>query len=123
MKEYAVYIAIEEQVENLKPGMTAEVEIQINRLEDVLAIPVQAVVQKGEQNYCYVADASKVEERPVALGDSNDVLVEIKDGVNQGDRVILNPRAVIPEAREPAFQTEPKKNGNGSSPLRKQEPK
>src|SRR5262245_30176892 len=54
VKEYGVYVSIEEALENLKPGMTAEVEILIDRLEDVLAVPVQAVVQKDEKSFCYI---------------------------------------------------------------------
>ncbi len=107
IKEYAVWIDIDEQVENLKPGMTAEVKILVNRLDDVLTIPAQAVTQRGEQNYCYVAGGSGIERRPIVLGASNDVVIEIKDGVNQGDKVILNPRSVVPEAREEELSSPP----------------
>jgi HlyD family secretion protein len=112
VKEYGVYISIDEALENLKPGMTAEAEILIDRLEDVIAIPVQAVVQKGEKNFCYVARGAQVEERPIVLGDTNDMLIEIKDGLVTGDRVVLNPRSALPEARDQSGN-EHKKNGMG----------
>jgi RND family efflux transporter MFP subunit len=114
VKEYGVLCSIDEAVENLKPGMTAEVEIEINRLDDVLAVPVQAVVQKGEQSYCYTVGDDGFVPRPIELGDTNDVLIEIKEGLNAGDRVVLNPRLVVPEAREQGSQLELRKNGNGN---------
>jgi len=114
VKEYGVLCSIDEAVENLKPGMTAEVEIEINRFDDVLAVPVQAVVQKGEQSFCYVVGNAGFVARPVALGDTNDVLIEIKEGLNAGERVVLNPRLVVPEAREQASQLDLRKNGNGN---------
>lgn len=107
IKEYGVWIDIDEQVENLKPGMTAEVEIMVDRLESVLAVPVQAVTQRGEKYYCYVVGASGIERRPIVLGASNDVVIEVKDGVNEGDQVILNPRSAVPAAREEELTTPP----------------
>jgi RND family efflux transporter MFP subunit len=112
VKEYGVYVSIDETLDNLKPGMTAEVEILIDRLDDVLTVPVQAVVQKGEESFCYVMSGGQVEQRPIVLGDTNDVLIEIKDGLVAGDLVVLNPRSVIPEARDQSGQIEPK-NGMG----------
>src|SRR5262245_24704143 len=93
--------------------MTAEVEILIDRLEDVLAVPVQAVVQKDDKSFCYVVHDTQTEAREVMLGDTNDRLIEIKDGVVDGDRVVLNPRSVVPEARDHSGQPETKKNGMG----------
>ena len=114
VKEYGVLCSIDEAVENLKPGMTAEVEIEISRLADVLAVPVQAVVQKGDQSFCYLVGDTGFVPRPVTLGDTNDVLIEIKEGLNASDRVVLNPRLVVPEAREQGSQLELRKNGNGN---------
>ncbi len=113
VKEYGVLCSIDEAVENLKPGMTAEVEIEINRLDDVLAVPVQAVVQKGDQSFCYTVGSAGFVPHQVALGDTNDVLIEVKEGLNPGDRVVLNPRLVVPEAREQSAQLDLRKNGNG----------
>src|SRR5262245_65273964 len=93
--------------------MTAEVEILIDRLEDVLAVPVQAVVQKDEKSFCYIVHDTQTEVREVVLSDTNDRLIEIKDGVVDGDRVVLNPRSVVPEVRDHSGQSETKKNGMG----------
>ena len=79
--------------------MTAEVEILIAHLKDALTLPVAAIVeQRGEYN-CWVKEGDKIERRPLVLGLSNDQFVEIKDGVSEGDEVLLNPRAVVREAR------------------------
>ena len=41
-----------------------------------------------------------MEARPVLVGLSNDKFIEIKDGVSEGDEVVLNPRSVFPELHE-----------------------
>jgi hypothetical protein len=46
------------------------------------------------------------EKRPVVLGMSNSTHLEIKDGLAEGDQVVLNPRAVIPDARAQVTSSE-----------------
>jgi multidrug resistance efflux pump len=108
VKEYATFIRIDDasKLSDLKPNMTAEVTILVRELKNVLAVQLQAVVEKGAKHFCYVTDRSArggYAEREVLIGDSNDKYLEIKDGVKEGDHVILNPRATIAAAREQVF--------------------
>ncbi len=100
VKEYGTLVSIDSDPVGLRPGMTAAVEILIAHMKDVLSVPVQAVVQKGGKFYCWVKTPTKIETRPVVLGLANNTRIEIKDGLAEGDRVLLNPRAVVAEARE-----------------------
>ncbi|MHC4404468.1 MAG: efflux RND transporter periplasmic adaptor subunit [Planctomycetota bacterium] len=93
-------VEIEEQPTGLKPGMTAEVEIRVADLKDVLMLPVATVVENRGKFFCWVNTPNGPERRPLVLGMSNDEYVEVKDGVKARDEVILNPRAVVAEARE-----------------------
>ncbi len=47
-------------VEGLKPGMSAEVEVIMDRHADVLTIPVAAVVETAEGDFCWVMTADGV---------------------------------------------------------------
>lgn len=100
VKEYAAIVAIESDPRGLRPGMTAAVEILVANLPNVLSVPVQAVVEKGGKFYCWVNAFAGVEKRPVVLGMSDNSRIEIKDGLKEGDDVLLNPRATVDEARE-----------------------
>ena len=80
--------------------MTAAVEILVANLKDVLSVPVQSVVEKSGKFYCWVNTPAGPEKRPVMLGMSNNTRIEIKDGLAEGDEVLLNPRAMVEEARE-----------------------
>jgi hypothetical protein len=95
VKTYDCVVRIIEEVEQLKPGMTAVCEIHVDRLRDVLSVPVQAVVQMDKETWCYVDDAGRVERRPVELGRSNDKFVHLVKGVEAGERVVLNPMAIM----------------------------
>lgn len=95
VKEYPAEILIIDDCEGLRPGMTAEVEILIANLQDVLTIPVSAVVVKGDTFYGYVMTPEGPEKRNLLLGMSNHRYVEVKDGVAEGEDILMNPRAVI----------------------------
>ena len=100
VKTYDCLIRIEERVENLKPGMTAVVDIHVDRIKDVLSIPVQAVAQVKKETWCYVHSDEGVERRLIKLGRSNDKFVHVLEGLSAGDRVILNTDAIFDEAEE-----------------------
>jgi RND family efflux transporter MFP subunit len=99
-KVYETVITIDKQVEGLKPGMTAVVEVHLDYLTDVLCIPVQALIQRTDQTWCYVNAGGRIEQRFVDQGRSNDKFVEIRSGLSRGDVVILNPSAVLEQMPE-----------------------
>ncbi|MBL8828050.1 MAG: hypothetical protein JNM18_13815 [Planctomycetaceae bacterium] len=107
VKEYAAYVRIEGEVEQVRPGQTAEVEILIADKRDVISVPVQAVVELGRHTYCWVRTPHGPERRPVVVGLSSSERIEIKDGLAEGDDVLLNPRAILVEAREEDDGAEP----------------
>ncbi len=98
-------------VPELKPGMSAEVEVILAEHKDVLLIPVAAVVETKEGSLCWVSTPKGEERRLIELGDTDDVFVIIKEGLKEGDEVILNPLAFVEEAQEevlkPLEDTEP----------------
>jgi len=99
VKEYATIVRIDGEPEGVKPGMTAEVEILVADLKDVVTLPVATVVEQRGGFFCWVKTPEKVERRPLVLGHSNDQFVEVKDGVREDEEVVLNPRAVVADAR------------------------
>lgn len=78
------------------PGMSAEVEVIIARYEDVLTIPVVAVVETGEGHFCWVKTAGGAQQRTLVLGDSNGIFTVVEKGLQEGDEVVLNPLALKP---------------------------
>lgn len=88
----------------LKPGMSAEVEVIMAVHKDVLKIPVAAVVNTEDGDFCWVkADEGLPTRRRIQLGDSNDVFIVIKAGLREGEKVILNPTALIDAAKSDAL--------------------
>jgi multidrug resistance efflux pump len=99
VKVYTTKIAIHDELPGLKPGMNAEVTITIgDALQHVLTIPIQAVVgsaELGKHRHCFVNTPNGPEEREIVIGLSNEKMVHIKEGLKEGDEVVLNPRVLV----------------------------
>ena len=80
-------------VDGLRPGMSAEVEIMVAKYEDVLLIPVAAIVSRDKDSFCWVQTANGPRRKRIELGDSNDVYTIVADGLAEGEHVLLNPAA------------------------------
>ncbi|MGB9603499.1 MAG: efflux RND transporter periplasmic adaptor subunit [Limisphaerales bacterium] len=107
LKIYPTVVSITDEREWLKPGMSAKVEIMVNRLTNVVYIPLQAVTVVGGKQVCYVLGALKPEMRIIEVGDFNDEFIEVKSGIKEGEKVLLMPPP--PDKRgkeEPAQQQE-----------------
>lgn len=77
--------------ENLRPGMSAEVEIILARYSGVLTVPVAAIVDQDNSPHCWVKTTEGIERRDLQIGDTNNVHTIVVDGLQEGDEVLLNP--------------------------------
>ena len=91
LKVYAADVTIHGQHKLLKPGLSAKVEVRIDELADALVVPIQAVVPRGEEHFCFVMTQRGSLQMPVETGLANDQFIEIKKGLSEGDPVMLNP--------------------------------
>jgi multidrug efflux pump subunit AcrA (membrane-fusion protein) len=87
---YPVIVAITNPDISLKPGMTANLAVQVDRRADVLLVPLRAVRTQGNQKIVTVENQGKSQQVPVSTGLSNDTQVEITKGLQEGDLVVLN---------------------------------
>jgi hypothetical protein len=100
-KVYATEVLIDDELPELKPGVSARAEIIITNLSNVLSVPIQAVTTFRGEHVCFAKRGSSVVPVPVMTGWFNDRFIEIKTGLNEGDRVLL-----APVGDEDDFETE-----------------
>jgi RND family efflux transporter MFP subunit len=82
-------IDVENPQDTLTAGMYAEVKLTLQGKKDALALPVQAVVQEGNEHYVLALDdQNRVQKRNVELGEQTSTTVEIVRGLSEKDRVI-----------------------------------
>ena len=95
---YPVTILLSEYGD-LNPGMNVSADIIVERSENALCVPAEAVNSDGTvlvagegafaEDGVTIADPSKIESRPVTLGRGNQDFVEITSGLEEGETVLL----------------------------------
>ena len=114
LKVYLTTITLDETQDWVKPGMSAKVEIMVNKIENCLYVPVQAVSPDGDRQVCYLAGL-KPERREVQIGEFNDEFIEVKGGLKEGERVLLR-RPDGTETPSPATEGRPAEPGKKGEP-------
>jgi len=132
LKVYTTQVLLEEEVPDINPGVSGRAEIIVANLEDVVSVPIQAVSSLGDQRVVYrQLPNQRVEATAVQVGLYNNRSIEIVEGVQPGDRVLLSPPAgefalnlggrVIPPSEVPAYLAQFARNreinGAGAAPV------
>lgn len=86
---FHVQVAMQDKHPQLRPGMTAEVEVLLDHHEQALCLPVEAVHQSAGGPFCYLKRDGHVRKQGLALGDSNGDMVMVTHGLSAGDDVVL----------------------------------
>jgi RND family efflux transporter MFP subunit len=101
-------------------GMYANAEMRLNHADNVLTIPVGAIVLHGDQDQVYVLDSTnRVHIRNVQVGLRGNQLAQIQSGLHPGDQVILAAQSKYAEGeavtpvveKTPASETAPQSGG------------
>ncbi|MGI9146774.1 MAG: efflux RND transporter periplasmic adaptor subunit [Chloroflexota bacterium] len=98
-RSVAVQIDVPDPQGKLKPGMFAQLAIQVGQRAGTLTVPKEAIVRVGSldptaaaQTVVYSVTESRVHKQIVSAGVSDGKNVEILQGVQEGMDVVLNPR-------------------------------
>ncbi|WP_376792981.1 efflux RND transporter periplasmic adaptor subunit [Thermoflexus sp.] len=86
---FPVTIALEESTPSVRAGMTVQVQIIVARRENALVVPRRAVTTRGGQAFVTVLRGDQTEQIPVRVGMRGDTMVEILEGLREGDIVVL----------------------------------
>ncbi len=91
LKVYNTEVHITDTLPNIKPGVSAKVEIIVTNISAALSVPIQSITTHKGKQVAYVVRAGKSDPRPVEVGMFNTKFIEVTKGLNVGDRVLLSP--------------------------------
>jgi len=91
-----------EKDDRILPEMSAKVAflsrpLPVGERKPRLALPKAAVITRDGSNYAFLLDGNRVKLTPLTLGPEMGDLVEIKQGLKEGDKVVLKPPASLPD--------------------------
>lgn len=89
---YPVTIHLDKADPAIKPGMTANATIIVDRRDNVLMVPTRAIRSQGNQRLVRVLYQGQTIDVPVEVGLTGDTNTEVLgDALKEGDVIILNP--------------------------------
>lgn len=88
-KAYPVTVEILNESKAVKGGMYGEVELVIERKEDVLVIPQNAILDYEQSKIVFVVEEGKAVQREVKVGITLGDEAEIKEGLQEGEELIV----------------------------------
>lgn len=88
-RNFDVRVVLDDSDPRLKPGMTAQVTVIVDRVRDALAIPVQASFQKEGETLAYIWSGSKFLAQPIEISRRSGDRVLVAKGLQAGDRIAL----------------------------------
>ncbi len=90
VKGFDIEATIENPSARLRPGMTVNLNIPIAKADSAVSVPVSAIFRgDGNKKVVYVRKGEGTERREVKIGVTNFDFAEIKDGVIEGETVLL----------------------------------
>ncbi|MDQ7779332.1 MAG: efflux RND transporter periplasmic adaptor subunit [Planctomycetota bacterium] len=113
---FKIRIAVESPGEQLRPGLSAKVEITVSEKADAVQVPIAAIVERnaaevgidagddpadaaaagrGYVKVAFVLVGSHAEARKVTLGLATESKVEVLSGLKEGDEVITGPYRLL----------------------------
>jgi HlyD family secretion protein len=91
VKFYRCLVKLDSVPEGLLPGMTAQIVLETDERRAALVVPTEAVTLERGRQFCYVVRGDHLERQSVDVAAATSGLLEVKEGLNEGDRVVLNP--------------------------------
>jgi RND family efflux transporter MFP subunit len=90
IKGFQVQAMIENPNPRLRPGMSVNLTVPIDRADDAISVPISAVFKgEGSKKVVYVRNGEETERREVSVGVTNFDYAEIKSGVQEGESILL----------------------------------
>lgn len=84
----AAEVTVENPDEAIYLGIEAKITIYTEEATNAVLVPIEAVNADKDGDFCYVVVNGIVERRNVTVGISSDLLIEIKEGIKVGDKVV-----------------------------------
>lgn len=88
---YKAEVLVLDPLPEIKPGITARVDVLIAELEDVIKVPIQSVIGVEDRQFCFVQRGGRLVPVQVEVGLFDNDFVEIRSGLEVGDMVSLAP--------------------------------
>jgi|AntRauTorckE6833_2_1112554.scaffolds.fasta_scaffold00740_2 multidrug efflux pump subunit AcrA (membrane-fusion protein) len=89
-----ITVLIDGVKESFKPGLSADMDIIVDKIKDELIIPLTAVIDREGKKYVQKVEGESTNLVEIKTGLTDGISVVILSGLNQGDKIISNTAAL-----------------------------
>ncbi len=75
---------------SIRPGMVCEVRLQRTTNQNAIVVPISVVQKTREQNFVFVVEQGRAQQRQVSLGNREGDKVEVLKGLSAGDQLVVS---------------------------------
>lgn len=99
-RAFPVEIALDNQQGDIKPGMVASLKLPVGVSKGAVSVPADAVIERDGVYYVFVLENGTAAEKQVKTGIITDELAEIKEGLSEGQTVIVNGNRLVTDGQK-----------------------
>lgn len=93
-RDFNVQVLLDQNDQRIKPGMSAQLRVVVEKVPNALTIPAQAAFQKSGRTVVYVLRGSEFQEREIEVRRRSGDQILVGKGLNGGERVALRDPSV-----------------------------
>ena len=91
-----VEVSLGKENQGILSGLSATAEIVVGQVEDALIVPVTATIaRRGNVMVMRKDETGKIVPTQITKGLSNDIMIEVTEGLNEGDQIVINNSSAI----------------------------
>jgi HlyD family secretion protein len=89
---FIAHVRLDDVPPGLRPGMTAATTILCGTRRSVLTLPIISTAIEDGRHFCYLPREERFERRPIKVAPVSHDLVEVAEGLSEGEQVVLDAR-------------------------------
>lgn len=114
-RSFPVEVEVPNKDGGILPGMFAKLTIPLQRRDNVVTVPQEAVLLRGNRTLVYVVEKGVARARPVETGISDGAHTEITAGLRSGEQVIVSGQHYVGDGTPVSVQQPAGTSGGGTS--------
>jgi HlyD family secretion protein len=89
LREYPVEMVLDQSPPDVRPGLSAQVEIFVEQIHNTLAVPLAGIYSQGKESYVFVRRGEEVEPVKVDIGGASETHAAVARGLKRGEDVLI----------------------------------
>ncbi|ATW26353.1 efflux RND transporter periplasmic adaptor subunit [Candidatus Formimonas warabiya] len=96
---YPAEVTVANPSGTIKPGMSAQINLFTGIVQDVIVVPVDAVIEKDGQHIAYIVENDKAKEVSLQVGVSSETKTEITEGLTVGQSLVIEGNRLLSDGQ------------------------